>query len=323
MAPTNTKMKTGYVPRKEGNWRKPQNAGVRKKKWIPEDKVFQGSIQEGQGFAFDRKEKVKHNYNKILRKERKKPNTQTSSSAMYYDQYPEHLKHLYMAEAEKLKNEMRTNRMNRVKMRNAKSQEKPNEESMEEKAGSDPEGTDAPKGESTEKSASVAESTEKSTSVAESTDKSASVAESTEKSESVAESTEKSASVAESTKKSASVAESTEKSASVAESTEKSTSVAERLPLSNRMKKKLGKKTSYQRSLEVCQSIRDEQRKKKEDFLKRKQQREDAIQKYKEKKMETYQMLCKKTKKGQPNLNIQMDYLLQKIQKIAETTPKT
>ncbi|XP_049616596.1 thyroid transcription factor 1-associated protein 26 homolog [Syngnathus scovelli] len=313
MAPTNAKMKTGYVPRKDGNWRKPQNAGVRKKKWIPEDKVFQGSIQEGQGFAFDRKEKVKHNYNKILRKERNKPNTQTSSSAMYYDQYPEHLKHLYMAEAEKLKNEMRTNRMNRVKMRNAKSQEKPNEESMEEKAGSDPEGTDAPKAESTEKSASVAESTDKSTSVAENMEKSASVA----------ESTEKLASVAESTEKSASVAESTEKSTSVAGSTEKSALVAERLPLSNRMKKKLEKKTSYQRSLEVCQSIRDEQRKKKEDFLKRKQQREEAIQKYKEKKMETYQMLCKKTKKGQPNLNLQMDYLLQKIQKIAETTPKT
>lgn len=48
--------------------------------------------------------------------------------------------------------------------------------------------------------------------------------------------------------------------------------------------------------------------------MKNKQQKEEAIQKYKQKKMERFQMLSKKTKKGQPNLNLQMDYLLQKIQ---------
>lgn len=51
-----------------------------------------------------------------------------------------------------------------------------------------------------------------------------------------------------------------------------------------------------------------------QEYLKNKQQREEALQRYKQKKMETFQMLSKKTKKGQPNLNLQMEYLLQKIQ---------
>ncbi|XP_077400408.1 thyroid transcription factor 1-associated protein 26 homolog [Vanacampus margaritifer] len=253
MASTNAK--TGKLPRKEGNWKKPQkqNDRVKKKKWFPENKVFQGSIKEGQGFAFERKEKVKHDYNKLLRKrEKKKTNTQMSSSSLYHEQYPEHLKHLYMAEAEKLKNEAWTNRVNRVKLRmKEREQEKPKEDKIEEIVGSDPESTDAPEAENTE-----------------------------------------------------------------------SASVAKSLPLSNRMRKKREKKTSYQRSLEECERVREMRRKKKEEFLKSKQQREEAKRKYKEKKMETYHMLCKKTKKGQPNLNLQMDYLLQKIQQISETTPK-
>lgn len=36
---------------------------------------------------------------------------------LYKEEYPEHLKHLYVAEAEKLRNEARTNRVNRMKMR--------------------------------------------------------------------------------------------------------------------------------------------------------------------------------------------------------------
>lgn len=39
------------------------------------------------------------------------------SEVLYKEEYPEHLKHLYMAEAEKLRNEARTNRVNRMKMR--------------------------------------------------------------------------------------------------------------------------------------------------------------------------------------------------------------
>lgn len=37
--------------------------------------------------------------------------------ALYKEEYPEHLKHLYAAEAEKLRSEARTNRVNRMKMR--------------------------------------------------------------------------------------------------------------------------------------------------------------------------------------------------------------
>lgn len=68
----------------------------------------------GQGFAFKRKEKVKHEYNKLLRKERRK---NPEVKAMYKDEYPEHLKHLYMAEAERLKNEDRINILKRSQSR--------------------------------------------------------------------------------------------------------------------------------------------------------------------------------------------------------------
>ncbi|CAM4564185.1 unnamed protein product [Leuciscus chuanchicus] len=60
--------------------------------------------------------------------------------------------------------------------------------------------------------------------------------------------------------------------------------------------------------------MKEERARKREEFLKDKSQREEALKKYKEKKMATYQLLKRKTKKGQPNLNLQMELLLQKIQ---------
>ncbi|XP_061662595.1 thyroid transcription factor 1-associated protein 26 homolog [Syngnathoides biaculeatus] len=253
MGPADHKTKKSNVPPKDVNWRKPQkqNAGVKKRKWVPENKFFQGSVKEGQGFAFKRKEKLKHDYNKLMRKEKKKENTHTSLSSLYRETYPEHLKHLYLAEAEKLKNESWTNRVNRSKLR-MKVQDREEKTGTEENASPDPEGTGAPEAEDIEKSPSGAQS----------------------------------------------------------------------LPLSNRMKKKREKLSSFQRSQEEYERVQAKRRKKKEEFLMRKQQREEAIRKYKEKKRETFQMLCKKTKKGQPNLNLQMDYLLQKIQKNSETTSK-
>lgn len=131
--------------------------------------------------------------------------------------------------------------------------------------------------------------------------------------------------------------------------------------MSNRMRKKMLKKTSYQKTKEEFESITEKRKKKKEvncflltithkinklvynfsflwhqitvwlsadrlscsfciyffvksqEYIKNNKQREEAIQKYKQKKLETFQMLSKKTKKGQPNLNLQMEYLLQKI----------
>ncbi|NXN38743.1 TAP26 protein, partial [Rhinoptilus africanus] len=74
------------------------------------------------------------------------------------------------------------------------------------------------------------------------------------------------------------------------------------------------KKTSNQKAKEEYEKIKAERARKKEEAEKRKQQREEAQRLYKQKKMEAYKILCKKTKKGQPNLNLQVEFLLQKIQ---------
>lgn len=71
----------------------------------------------GQGFALRRKIKIQHEYNKLRRKEEKKKQRNPETPSMYKEEYPEHLKHLYMAEAEKLKKEAWTNRVNRAKHR--------------------------------------------------------------------------------------------------------------------------------------------------------------------------------------------------------------
>lgn len=71
----------------------------------------------GQGFAFKRKQKFKYDYKKLLHKERKHKNKPESKTLSTEDKYPEHLKHLYMAEAEKLKNEVWMHRVNRSKVR--------------------------------------------------------------------------------------------------------------------------------------------------------------------------------------------------------------
>ncbi|XP_029901633.1 thyroid transcription factor 1-associated protein 26 homolog [Myripristis murdjan] len=239
---------------KGGDWKKSKNkpAGVKKKrKWVPEHKVFDGSVKEGQGFAFKRKQKVQFEYKKLLRKEkRKNPESQT----LYKDEYPEHLRHLYMAEAEKLKKEAWLNRVNRSKVRMRGHEEEEEEEEEEEQA-EDRAADDA---------ADPAED--------------AGGAEQAGNPEGTA------------------------------------AQEAESLPMSNRMKKKMMKKTSHQKSKEEYEMIREKRRKKKEEYLMNKQQREEALERYKAKKRETFQMLSKKTKKGQPNLNLQMEYLLQKIQ---------
>ncbi|NXA19089.1 TAP26 protein, partial [Ibidorhyncha struthersii] len=78
--------------------------------------------------------------------------------------------------------------------------------------------------------------------------------------------------------------------------------------------RKFKKKTSNQKAKEEYEKIKAERAKKKEEAEKRKQQREEAQRLYKQKKMEAYKILSKKTKRGQPNLNLQMEFLLQKIQ---------
>ncbi|NWI33918.1 TAP26 protein, partial [Sula dactylatra] len=77
---------------------------------------------------------------------------------------------------------------------------------------------------------------------------------------------------------------------------------------------KFKKKTSNQKAKEEYEKIKAERARKKEEAEKRKQQREAAQRLHKQKKMEAYKILSKKTKRGQPNLNLQMEFLLQKIQ---------
>lgn len=84
--------------------------------------IFHGlPLSSGQGFAFSRKQKLKHEYNKLLRREKK--NKPECKQLYGEERYPEHLRHLYLAEAEKIRNEAWTNRLNRSKQR-MKTQEK-------------------------------------------------------------------------------------------------------------------------------------------------------------------------------------------------------
>ncbi|KAM8979699.1 thyroid transcription factor 1-associated protein 26 [Sarcophilus harrisii] len=165
--------------------------------------VFSGSIREGQGFAFQRKQKIQQEYKKLLKKEKK---AQISQESQFTERYPEHLKHLYLAEEEML-------------MRRHKKEEQhlPEEEC--------------------------------------------------------------------------------------------STTVN---PIATPKRNK--KKTSNQKAKEEYERVQAKRAAKKQEFEKRKQEREEAQQRYKKKKMEAYKILSKKTKKGQPNLNLQMEYLLKKIQ---------
>ncbi|NXU24641.1 TAP26 protein, partial [Thalassarche chlororhynchos] len=58
----------------------------------------------GQGFAFRRKQKIERQYRKLLKKGRKVHSQQDNQ---FTDTYPEHLKHLYLAEEEMLKKRRR------------------------------------------------------------------------------------------------------------------------------------------------------------------------------------------------------------------------
>ncbi|XP_010131534.1 PREDICTED: thyroid transcription factor 1-associated protein 26 [Buceros rhinoceros silvestris] len=154
------------------------------------------------GFAFRRKQKIERQYRKLLKKGRKVNSQQDNQ---FTDTYPEHLKHLYLAEEQRLKKRRR-----------------------------------AP-----------------------------------------------------------------------ADSSDVSPAVGERSVMTEGT---FRKKTSNQKAKEEYEKVKAERARKKEEAEKRKQQREAAQRLYKQKKMEAYKILSKKTKKGQPNLNLQVEFLLQKIQ---------
>ncbi|XP_039426256.1 thyroid transcription factor 1-associated protein 26 [Corvus cornix cornix] len=180
----------------------------RKRRWRPVLlRSVVGSVQEGRGFAFRRKQKIERQYRKLLKKRRQVHSLQDNQ---FTDTYPEHLKHLYLAEEEKLKKRRRTP------------------------------GDSVP-------------------------------------------------------------------------SEEKLNKAAEPVVTQEKFKNK----TSNQKAKEEYEKIKAERARKKEEAEKRKQQREEAQRLYKQKKMEAYKILSKKTKKGQPNLNLQVEFLLQKIQQNA------
>lgn len=66
-------------------------------------------------------------------------------------------------------------------------------------------------------------------------------------------------------------------------------------------------KQEYKRKLE-------EKKMKWEDAKRRKEEREEALKKYKEKKIRNFKMLSKRTKKGQPVMKGRIELLLEKIQ---------
>ncbi|XP_069485415.1 thyroid transcription factor 1-associated protein 26 [Ambystoma mexicanum] len=184
-----------------------------KRRWIPPEarKKFEGSTSEGQGFAFRRKQKIEQQYKKLLKKEKI---INPARDIQFTENYPEHLKHLYLAEEEMLKKQKR-------KTKDDHERDRPTLP--------DP------------KDCRIVESN-----------------------------------------------------------------------ITNQTKFK--KKTSNLKAKEEYEAIQAKRAKKREEALKRNQEREEAQKLYKQKKMESYKILSKKTKKGQPNLNLQMEYLLQKIQ---------
>lgn len=177
----------------------------RKRVWRPMAMHgLMGSVQQGRGFAFRRKQKIERKYRKLLKKEQK---ICSPRADQFTDTYPEHLKHLYLAEEERLK----------------KQRKSPNDSVLSE---------------------------------------------------------------------------------------EKLNKAVEPVITEGKFKKK----TSNQKTKEEYEKIQAERAKKREEAEKRKQQKEAAQRLYKQKKMEAYKVLSRKTKKGQPNLNAQMEFLLQKIQ---------
>ncbi|XP_062059140.1 thyroid transcription factor 1-associated protein 26 [Lepus europaeus] len=202
--------------------------------WPSHTQGFAGSVRQGQGFAFRRKLKIQQNYKKLQRREKK---AQTSQESQFTDRYPDHLKHLYLAEEERLKKQLR--KANRPLSEKQADQPLPEEQySTDQALPEDPSTVHLPEPE------------------------------------------------------------------------EQRTRTVDSITVPKKNKKK----TSNQKAQEEYEQIQAVRAAKKQEFERRKQEREAAQRLYKKKKMEVFKILSKKTKKGQPNLNLQMEYLLQKIQ---------
>ncbi|XP_063783761.1 thyroid transcription factor 1-associated protein 26 isoform X2 [Pseudophryne corroboree] len=189
----------------------------------------------GQGFALWRKQKVQFEYKKILRKQKK---ASVTKEVLYTDTYPEHLKHLYLAEEEKMRKE-EEKRRRKPDLQTSQTPEEETEVSLQQL-------TDYSEDQPCER-------------------------------------------------------------------LQQHTNYSEEQPC-ERPKKKCKKKTSYRKAKEEYETVQLERAKKREEAENNRIKREEALKLYKEKKMEAYKVLSTKTRKGQPNFNVQMEYLLKKIQ---------
>ncbi|XP_057654817.1 thyroid transcription factor 1-associated protein 26 homolog [Diorhabda carinulata] len=73
----------------------------------------------------------------------------------------------------------------------------------------------------------------------------------------------------------------------------------------------------FRRALDTFKRIKSDKAKEKEEFLKRKAEKEEALKQYRREKALKYRQLSKKTKKGQPVMKYRMEMLLEKIQKMS------
>uniref|UniRef100_A0A673TWU2 Coiled-coil domain containing 59 n=2 Tax=Suricata suricatta TaxID=37032 RepID=A0A673TWU2_SURSU len=212
-----------------------RNKNVKQRTWRSNHpQAFVGSVREGQGFAFRRKLKIQQNYKKLLWREKK---AQTLQESQFIDRYPDHLKHLYLAEEERLRKQRR-------KVEQPLSKEQVDQSLPKEQC---------------------------------------------------------------------SIAQALSEESCSSEQPQSKEQHSVRIN-SITIPKKKKKKTSNQKAQEEYEQVQAERAAKKQEFEKRKQEREEAQRLYKKKKMEVFKILSKKTKKGQPNLNLQMEYLLKKIQ---------
>ncbi|XP_004417973.1 PREDICTED: thyroid transcription factor 1-associated protein 26 [Ceratotherium simum simum] len=221
-----------------------RNQNVKQRRWRPNHaQAFVGSLREGQGFAFRRKLKIQQNYKKLLWREKK---AQTAQESQFTDRYPDHLKHLYLAEEERLRKQLR-------KVDHPLSEEQVDQPLSEEQG-----------------------------------DQPLPVEE-------------------------CSIDQALSEEHCSIEQPQPEEQCSVRVN-SITIPKKNKKKTSNQKAQEEYERVQAKRAAKKQEFERRKQEREEAQRLYKKKKMEVFKILSKKTKKGQPNLNLQMEYLLKKIQ---------
>lgn len=219
------------------------NKNVKQRRWRPNHpQAFAGSVREGQGFAFRRKLKIQQNYKKLLWRKKATP---TSQDSQFTDKYPDHLKHLYLAEEERLRKQLKKVHPSLLE----RADQPPSEEQVDRPLPEEPCSTDQAL---SEEQCSVEQP----------------------------------------------------------QPEEQSNLRVNSITISKKNKKK----TSNQKAQEEYERIQAKRAAKKQEFERRKQEREEAQRLYKKKKMEVFKILSKKTKKGQPNLNLQMEYLLKKIQ---------